>query len=212
MEIPCGPSMKWMRSAHMRKDSLLSLQIHMESWYCGSPIFALRHALDVFFWKPCKYCKNSVYCCKDLWGIFPTQESNRGLLHCSQRESERALAKMGMSRGSEGGQRRLATGHRVQSSGRLTDRFRAGSPGAMHRHAVQPARRTRSSALCGREPWAVVAGARSEGALGAGGGTSASQSPQTHSRVMWRGGRAEERRQRGRHGARDRVGRGGPPW
>ncbi|XP_027418567.1 mitochondrial inner membrane protease subunit 1 isoform X7 [Bos indicus x Bos taurus] len=60
------PSMKWMRSAHMRKDSLLSLQIHMESWYCGSPIFALRHALDVFFWKPCKYCKNSVYCCKDL--------------------------------------------------------------------------------------------------------------------------------------------------
>ena len=145
-------------------------------------------------------------------GIFPTQESNRGLLHCSQRESERALEKMGMSRGSEGGQRRLATGHRVQSSGRLTDRFRAGSPGAMHRHAVQPARRTRSSALCGREPWAVVAGARSEGALGAGGGTSASQSPQTHSRVMWRGGRAEERRQRGRHGARDRVGRGGPPW
>ncbi|XP_025121539.3 mitochondrial inner membrane protease subunit 1 isoform X2 [Bubalus bubalis] len=61
-----------------------------ESWYCGSPIFALRHALDVFFWKPCKYCKNSVYCCKDLWGSSrPRNRTEASCIAVRERASER---------------------------------------------------------------------------------------------------------------------------
>ena len=56
-------------------------------------------------------------------GDLPDPGIEPSLLHCSQRASERALdgargEKMGKAQGSEGGQRRLATGHWVQSVGR----------------------------------------------------------------------------------------------
>ena len=103
------------------------------------------------------------------------------------------------------------TGSRAVDDRRPARQTSAGptAPGAMHRHAVQRARRTRDSALCGREPGIVVAGARSEGALGTGGRNLGPWKPSDplSSDVAGRCGGREtpETTPRG-------AGWGGPPW